>query len=83
MVYAPELPFNSGTPETAPAAILEQARQSVAGITTRREQTARRIAARLGVDIPRSHIGEKRGPIGISAARRSARYIPVNRDRRD
>ena len=29
MVYAPEPPFNSGTPETAPPAILEQARQSV------------------------------------------------------
>src|SRR6266478_1618825 len=33
MVYAPEPPFDSGTPETAPAAILEQARQSVRGIT--------------------------------------------------
>ena len=52
MVYAPEPPFNSGTPETAPAAILEQARKSVADMTTRREQTARRIAARLGVAIP-------------------------------
>ena len=49
MVYAPEPPFNSGTPETAPAAILEQARKAVAGITGRREATARRIAARLGV----------------------------------
>ena len=29
MVYAPEPPFDSGTPETAPAAILAQARQSV------------------------------------------------------
>jgi cyclohexyl-isocyanide hydratase len=48
MVYAPEPPFNSGTPETAPPAILEQARRSVAGITEHREQTARRVAARLG-----------------------------------
>jgi cyclohexyl-isocyanide hydratase len=49
MVYAPEPPFNSGTPETAPAAILQQARQSVGDITAQREATAQRIAARLGV----------------------------------
>jgi cyclohexyl-isocyanide hydratase len=49
MVYAPEPPFDSGTPETAPAAILAQARQSVAGITAQREATARRVAARLGI----------------------------------
>ena len=52
MVYAPEPPFSSGTPETAPAAILEQARQSMRAITARREQTARRVAARLGIDVP-------------------------------
>ena len=52
MVYAPEPPFNSGTPETAPAAILEQARQSVRGITAQREQTAQRIAAKLGIAVP-------------------------------
>ena len=49
MEYAPKPPFNSGTPETAPPAILQQARQSVQGITAQREETARRIAARLGV----------------------------------
>jgi cyclohexyl-isocyanide hydratase len=49
MVYAPEPPFDSGTPETAPATILNQARQSVAGITAQREATARRVAARLGI----------------------------------
>jgi cyclohexyl-isocyanide hydratase len=49
MVYAPEPPFDSGTPETAPAAILREARQAVAGITAQREATARRVAARLGV----------------------------------
>ena len=48
MVYAPEPPFDSGTPETAPPAILEQARQSVQEITARREATARRVAASLG-----------------------------------
>ena len=52
MVYAPEPPFHSGTPETAPAAILEQARLSVAGITAQRERTARRVAAGLGIAIP-------------------------------
>jgi cyclohexyl-isocyanide hydratase len=53
MAYAPEPPFNSGTPETAPPAILQRARQSVQGITAKREATARRVAARLGVAIPR------------------------------
>jgi cyclohexyl-isocyanide hydratase len=52
MAYAPEPPFDSGTPETAPAAILAQARQSMAGITAQREATARRVAARLGIDVP-------------------------------
>jgi cyclohexyl-isocyanide hydratase len=49
MVYAPEPPFDSGTPETAPAAILREARKSVAGITAQREVTARRVATRLGI----------------------------------
>jgi cyclohexyl-isocyanide hydratase len=52
MVYAPEPPFNSGTPETAPAAILEQARQSRRALTAQREETARRVAAKLGIAIP-------------------------------
>ena len=51
MEYAPKPPFNSGTPETAPPAILQQARQSVQGITAQRETTARRVAALLGIDI--------------------------------
>jgi cyclohexyl-isocyanide hydratase len=52
LVYAPEPPFDSGTPETAPAAILEHALQSVRAITARREETARRVAAKLGIAIP-------------------------------
>jgi cyclohexyl-isocyanide hydratase len=52
MVYAPEPPFDSGTPETAPPMILEQARQSVQALTAQRERTARRIAAKLGIAIP-------------------------------
>jgi hypothetical protein len=70
MVYAPEPPFDSGTPETAPAAILAQARQSVAGITAQREATARRIAGRLGIEVSGaviSALGGKRGLFGTSA----------------
>ena len=49
IAYAPEPPFDSGTPETAPAAIADEARRSVRSITAQREQTARRIAAKLGI----------------------------------
>jgi cyclohexyl-isocyanide hydratase len=49
MVYAPEPLFDSGTPETAPPAIVEQARRSVRALTAQRERTARRIAAQLGI----------------------------------
>ena len=52
MAYAPEPPFNSGTPETAPAEVLAQTRQSAAAITARREATARRVADRLGITVP-------------------------------
>lgn len=49
IVYAPEPPFDAGTPETAPAAIVEQARASYRTLTERREKTARRVAERLGI----------------------------------
>lgn len=49
MAYAPEPPFDSGTPETAPPAIVWQARQAVHAITAQREDTARRAAARMGI----------------------------------
>jgi len=52
MAYAPEPPFDSGTPETAPAEILQQTRQATRAITAQREATARRVAARLGVVVP-------------------------------
>jgi cyclohexyl-isocyanide hydratase len=52
LAYAPEPPFNAGAPETAPEAILAQARQSLRDITARRERTARRIAAKLGIVVP-------------------------------
>jgi cyclohexyl-isocyanide hydratase len=50
MAYAPEPPFNSGTPETAPPTVLERVRHSAREITAKREVTARRLAARLGID---------------------------------
>lgn len=52
IAYAPEPPFNSGTPETAPAEIFEQARHALKGITARREATACRAARRLGIVLP-------------------------------
>jgi cyclohexyl-isocyanide hydratase len=52
MEYAPKPPFDSGTPETAPPATLQQARLSVQDITAQRDVTARRVAARLGVIVP-------------------------------
>jgi cyclohexyl-isocyanide hydratase len=52
IVYAPEPPFHSGTPETAPPLILQQARQALRAITARREETVRRVAAKLGITVP-------------------------------
>lgn len=49
IAYAPEPPFSSGTPETAPPSVLARARASMQQITAQREQTARRVAARLGL----------------------------------
>jgi len=57
MAYAPEPPFDSGTPETAPSPILEQARRAMRTITVQREQTARRIATKLGIILPAA-VGE-------------------------
>ena len=47
----PEPPFNSGTPETAPPAVLAAARHAVQAITAQREKTARRVARRLGIAV--------------------------------
>ncbi|MDP4023142.1 DJ-1/PfpI family protein [Methylobacterium sp. NEAU 140] len=52
MAYAPEPPFDAGTPERAPAAVLARAREAAAEVTARREATARRVAAQLGVATP-------------------------------
>ncbi|MCJ2087984.1 DJ-1/PfpI family protein [Methylobacterium sp. E-005] len=52
MQYAPEPPFDSGTPRTAPAALVEAIRARTADLTARREATARAIAAELGIRPP-------------------------------
>ena len=49
--YAPEPPFDSGTPATAPPAVLDAARRSAAEITAQREATARLVAKRLGIAV--------------------------------
>lgn len=51
MAYAPEPPFDAGTPASAPPAVLERARHAIADMTARREATARRIAQELGIQI--------------------------------
>ena len=52
IAYAPEPPFNSGTPETAPPAVLESTRLSYRKISEQRQRTAHRVAARLGIATP-------------------------------
>ncbi len=47
--YAPEPPFNSGTPATAPTRIADAARAAAAAMVATRLATAKRIARRLGV----------------------------------
>jgi cyclohexyl-isocyanide hydratase len=55
MQYAPEPPFNSGTPKTAPTAVLEKARRAVRVITEQRQRTAEQIAQRLGICLGRAN----------------------------
>jgi cyclohexyl-isocyanide hydratase len=45
IVYAPEPPFDSGTPASAPPQVLAEAEKAVADITRRRKETAVRFAA--------------------------------------
>jgi cyclohexyl-isocyanide hydratase len=52
MQYAPEPPFNAGTPETAPAAIVEATRKSVQAMTAQRIATAKRVFAKLEAAAP-------------------------------
>jgi cyclohexyl-isocyanide hydratase len=50
MAYAPEPPFQSGTPESAPPDVLAEAKIGGMALATRRLETARRLAVRLGID---------------------------------
>ena len=50
--YAPEPPFDSGTPATAPAAILAAEREAYRALTERRRVTSHRVAAGLKVTPP-------------------------------
>jgi len=52
MQYAPRPPFDAGTPETAPPAALAVVRSAGQEIAARREATARRVGARLGLRAP-------------------------------
>ncbi|MGE8067672.1 DJ-1/PfpI family protein, partial [Pseudomonas sp. NPDC089569] len=45
--YAPAPPFQAGSPETAPAHILEEARKRAAGSSRQRAQITERAAAKL------------------------------------
>ncbi|WP_207481308.1 DJ-1/PfpI family protein [Arenibaculum pallidiluteum] len=50
IAYAPEPPFQSGTPGNAPPQVLQTARKAVASLTAQRQATAERVAERLGID---------------------------------
>lgn len=50
IAYAPEPPFDAGTPDTAPAPVVARARAATADITAKREATAERTAKRLGIE---------------------------------
>ncbi|HUU65678.1 MAG TPA: DJ-1/PfpI family protein [Methyloceanibacter sp.] len=52
MQYAPEPPFNAGSPETAPPQVVEAVWASAAEIMARRAVTARVVAKRLGIALP-------------------------------
>lgn len=49
--YAPEPPFDSGTPETSPPAVLGALKNSLREVTAERDALARRVAARLGITV--------------------------------
>ena len=49
--YAPEPPFHSGTPSSAPPEVLEAVRSGISDLTLRRLATAKRFAKGLGMEI--------------------------------
>lgn len=54
MEYAPEPPFHSGTPATAPPAVLDAVVAQGRQMKEIRKATARRLATRLGISLPES-----------------------------
>lgn len=52
IAYAPEPPFDSGTPDSAPMDVLSEAWRAVADRADRRLETAMRIGRALGIDLP-------------------------------
>jgi cyclohexyl-isocyanide hydratase len=51
MQYHPEPPFDSGTPERAPKAVLEAAQNAARKITADRLETAKKIGMKLGIEV--------------------------------
>jgi cyclohexyl-isocyanide hydratase len=49
--YDPEPPFDSGTPELAPAEVVEEVRSHFSKISASRLATAKRIASQLGITV--------------------------------
>ncbi|RCS54958.1 DJ-1/PfpI family protein [Bremerella cremea] len=49
--YAPEPPFECGSPDIAPPEILAKVKSNVAPLTELREKTAKRVAERLGISL--------------------------------
>ncbi|AUG55648.1 DJ-1/PfpI family protein [Thalassospira marina] len=54
MQYQPEPPFDSGTPERAPADILGRARNKMQGLTAKRIETAKRVASQQQIPYGRN-----------------------------
>lgn len=52
MQYAPEPPFNAGSPQTAAADIVATVEGAVAELMARRRKTAQKLAERLGLTAP-------------------------------
>jgi cyclohexyl-isocyanide hydratase len=50
--YAPEPPFQSGTPRTAPPEVVQAFKNFTSKLTEARLITAKRVAERLGVNVP-------------------------------
>lgn len=50
--YAPEPPFQSGTPATAPPEVVQAFKNFTSKLTAARLITAKRVAERLGVNVP-------------------------------